>query len=318
MQHASNTALLFPGQGSQELGMGRDIAESSSEAMNLWKRAERISGLPLREIYWEGDVEAMADTRNLQPALTVVNIALWQFLAPRLSASCVAGHSLGEYSALTAASVISPEEALEIVTVRGKLMAEADPDGKGAMAAVLKLPLETVRTIVADIAHETGEVLIIANYNTPGQFVISGTAVAVAEAQSLIKEHKGRAVPLPVSGAFHSPLMASPAQELEKVLNRITWRRPRIPIYCNVTGSAIIDGESLRDIMPRQMTSSVLWIGTITTQWRDGIRNWIEVGPKGVLSKMIKPILAEAGAEEGSWSVRSLGNLEQAELFMAE
>ncbi len=311
----NTTALLFPGQGSQEAGMGRDLAESSKDAMDLWKNAERISGVPLREIYWEGDTEAMADTRNLQPALTVVNMTLYQFLAPHLSAACVAGHSLGEYSALVAAKVISPEDALNIVSIRGQLMAEADPDGKGAMAAILKMPLQTVRDLVDQVAKDTGETLIVANYNTPAQFVISGTKGAVAEAQSRVKELKGRAIPLAVSGAFHSPLMDKAAAELRRALGRVTWRRPQCPIFCNVTGTAIIDGESLADIMPRQMTSSVMWIDTISNQYHSGIRQWIEIGPKGVLCKMVKPILSAANAPE-DYSTQSIGNMEQVEAFL--
>lgn len=316
MKQNDTTAILFPGQGSQEAGMGRDLAEASGEAMNLWKKAERISGLPLREIYWEGDTEAMADTRNLQPGLTVVNLALWQHVAPRMNAGCVAGHSLGEYSALAAAGVLSAEETLELVSLRGRLMAEADPDGRGGMAAVLKLSLADVRAIVAEVAKQTGEVIIVANYNTPGQFVISGTKDAVTEAGTLVKELKGRAIPLAVTGAFHSPLMAGAAQQLTRALSRVTWQRPRVPVYCNVTGTAVTDGESLREIMPRQMTSSVLWIDTITAQWNAGVRHWVEVGPKGVLGKMIKPILAEAGAPDDAWTISSIGNFEQACAFL--
>lgn len=311
----NTTALLFPGQGSQEAGMGRDLAESSKDAMELWKSAERISNVPLREIYWEGDTEAMANTRNLQPALTVVNMALYQFLAPHLSPACVAGHSLGEYSALVAAKVISPEDALNIVSIRGQLMAEADPEGKGAMAAILKMPLQTVRDLVDQVAKDTGETLIVANYNTPAQFVISGTKGAVAEAQSRVKELKGRAIPLAVSGAFHSPLMDKAAAELRRALNRVTWRRPQTPIFCNVTGTAIVDGESLGDIMPRQMTSSVMWIDTITNQYHSGVRQWIEIGPKGVLGKMVKPILSASNVAD-DYSTLSIGNMEQVEAFL--
>lgn len=142
------TAVLFPGQGSQEPGMGRDVAEASKEAMELWKKAEQISGLPLRAVYWESDDAAlMADTKHLQPALTVVNVTLWQALSGKLSPACAAGHSLGEYSALAAAGSLSPESALELVSLRGKLMADADPDGKGGMAAILKLNREAVNEI---------------------------------------------------------------------------------------------------------------------------------------------------------------------------
>ena len=151
------TAVLFPGQGSQEPGMGRDVAEASKEAMELWKKAEQISGLPLRAVYWESDDAAlMADTKHLQPALTVVNVTLWQALSGKLSPACAAGHSLGEYSALAAAGALSPESTLELVSLRGKLMADADPDGKGGMAAILKLNREAVNEIAKAAAEAVG------------------------------------------------------------------------------------------------------------------------------------------------------------------
>ena len=287
-----STAILFPGQGSQEVGMGRDVAEHLSEAMDLWKKAERSSGLPLREVYWEsGDEALMADTRHLQPALTVVNLSLWMALAPRLHPACAAGHSLGESSALAAAGVLDTESVLELVCLRGRLMAEADPDGRGGMAAVLKMPRAAVEDVARSVAAETGEVLIVANYNTPAQFVLSGSKAAVEAALPLIKERKGRGMPLAVSGAFHSPLMAPAAAEMNKMLSRLTWRKPQFAVYSNVTGTAVTDGESLRELAGRQMISSVLWIDLITNQYRDAVRHWIELGPKGVLSRMVKPIV---------------------------
>lgn len=308
-------ALLFPGQGSQEHGMGRDLADTTSphakEAMELWKMAERISGLPLRSIYWESnDTALMADTRNLQPALTVVNLNLWKVFAAHFSVqpTCTAGHSLGEYSALAAAGVLSLETTLELVTLRGMLMANADSEGNGAMAAVLKLNRETVEDIVRKVQDITGEVLLIANYNTPTQFVISGTRKAVEAASPLIKEHKGRAMPLAVSGAFHSPLMQNAAKELSQSLNKAIWNKPRFPVYSNTTGQAVYDGESLRELASRQMISSVFWIDTIMNQWKGGIRSWYEIGPKGVLSRMIKPILDVLPATE-DFSVQTISSL---------
>lgn len=312
------TAFLFPGQGSQEPGMGRDAAEASPEAMDFWKKAERISGLPLREIYWESaDPALMADTRNLQPALTVVNLNLWRELSPRLSkaglsAACAAGHSLGEYSALAAAGSLAPEVVLELVSLRGSLMADADPEGKGAMAAVLKLDRAGVEAITAQAAQNTGELLSVVNLNTPAQFVISGAKTAVEAALPLVRERKGRAVPLAVSGAFHSPLMEPAARELTAALSKVTWNRPRFPVYCNVTGKAVTDGESLRDLVIRQMTSPVLWIDTIAAQWQDGCRTWVEVGPKGVLSRMVTPILSTLPQTEEArvYTVNSLESID--------
>ncbi len=296
----SNIALLFPGQGAQELGMGRRLAEHSSDAMDLWKKAENISGLPLREIYWEGDDAAMSDTRALQPALTVVNLALWQALVGRFSPTCTAGHSLGEYASLAAAKALSFEKVLELTALRGRLMAEADPNGVGAMAAILKLEQAKVQELALAIADESGEMLRIANYNTPGQFVLSGTKTTIELALARVKEIKGRGIALKVSGAFHSPLMAEAAEELAPVLRKADWSKPIMPVYCNVHGKAVKDAEVLRECMIAQMTSSVQWIDTVQQQWNDGTRAFLEVGPKAVLSKMVAPCLAPITEEKAS------------------
>ncbi len=314
---SDSLALLFPGQGSQEPGMGRDVAEADREAMELWKKAERISGLPLREIYWEGEEAAMADTRALQPALTVVNLSLWSRLARRVKPACTAGHSLGEYSSLAAAGVLSPDATLELVALRGRLMAEADPEGKGTMAALLKLSLADAEQAVAKVKESTGEMLLIANYNTPGQFVASGTRAAIAALQEETKTLKGRAIPLPVSGAFHSPLMDEAARELGKALNKANWSKARFPVYSNVSGKAVTDAGELQALALRQMTSSVRWTEIIANQWQAGIRDFVECGPKGVLSKMVKPNLdglAEPPAPE-SYTSRAVGTLELVESF---
>lgn len=288
-------ALLFPGQGSQEAGMGRAFAEAHTDAMQLWKKAEQYSGLPLRAIYWEGDEADMADTKALQPALTVVNLSTWFDLAPRCTPVATAGHSLGEYSALAAAHVLSVDSVLELTALRGKLMAEADPHGKGAMAAIVKLDQPTVEDIVRQSCEATGETLLIANYNTPAQLVISGTRKAVDHAAALTKERKGRAIMLKVSGAFHSPLMEEAAGELRRVLQKASWNKARFPVYCNVCGTALTEAEALRERMLRQMTSSVQWISTVGHMWQDGVRAFVEVGPKPVLTKMVPPCLGAVG-----------------------
>lgn len=286
-----STAVLFPGQGSQESGMGRDLADSSREAMDLWKQAERVSGLELRSIYWEGDDAAMADTRALQPALTVVNLNLWRVLAGKISPVATAGHSLGEYSSLAAAGVLPVSAVLELVSLRGRLMAEADPEGKGAMAAMLKLSLADAESAVKEVADTTGEMIGIANYNTPGQYVASGTKAAIAALQETVKARKGRALPLPVSGAFHSPLMREAAAEMAKALEKTSWSPAKFAVYPNVTGKGTTDMRELKSLLLDQMTSSVRWIDTISSQYADGVRRFVECGPKGVLSKMVKPIL---------------------------
>jgi [acyl-carrier-protein] S-malonyltransferase len=319
-------ALLFPGQGSQEPGMGRDAAEALPSAMELWKKAERISAAPLRELYWEsGDERLMADTGNLQPALTVVNLSLWLAVASRVRPACAAGHSLGEYSALAAAGVLAIDDVLSLVCLRGRLMAEADPEGRGGMAAVLKLSRTEVEELAAGVAAATGEVLCVANYNTPAQFVLSGTKAAIAVALAAVRERKGRGVPLAVSGAFHTPLLETAAGKFAGALRAMTWSAPRFAVYSNVTGAPVTDGESLRELAARQMTSPVLWLDGIAGQYRAGVRHWVEVGPGGVLSRMIPPILApvsapaseKAAAGPDAPRVDSLDSLEAVRHFSA-
>lgn len=316
----SNTAILFPGQGAQERGMGREAAEADNFSMELWKKAERISGRPLREIYWEGDEAAMADTASLQPALTVVCLTLWGKLSGRVKPKAAAGHSLGEYSALAAAGVLSLDDTLNMVTLRGRLMAEADPGHLGSMSAVLKINREDTESIVREVAESSGEIIVAANYNTPSQLIISGTAKALEIAAAKVKEKKGRVLPLRVSGAFHSPLVAEANKELSLALKKAVWGKPRFAVYSNVRGMAIFDGESLREAMLEQMASPVRWTELIRAQWQDGIRKWLEIGPKEVLSKMVKPNLegfAPVSGEEldKSISTENISDLSQVEVF---
>ena len=281
--------LLFPGQGSQMPGMGRDVAEAHSEAMNVWKKAESISGLGLREIFWEGDEAAMSDTRALQVALTVVNCNLWAQMAGRVQPLGAAGHSLGEFSALAAAGILPLDDVLAITSLRGRLMAEADPDGKGGMCAIVKMAEEQVQALVHEAATESGELLITANFNTPAQFVISGTTKAIALATEKAKAAKGRAIPLKVSGAFHSPLMAEANAELAPMLDKAHWANGKFPVYCNATGQPVQDADSARANMLKQMVSPVRWIECVRAQYAAGARLWLELGPKAVLGKMVAP-----------------------------
>lgn len=309
------TAILFPGQGSQEPGMGRDLAETSREAMDLWKQAERASGLDLRAIYWEGETGAMADTRALQPALTVVNLNLWRILSTKTLPGATAGHSLGEYSSLAVAGALSINAVLELVSLRGRLMAEADPEGKGTMAAILKLSQADAESAVAEVAESTGEIIGIANYNTPGQYVVSGAKGAIAALQDAVKAKKGRALPLPVSGAFHSPLMREAATEMAKALEKASWSPAKFSVYPNVTGKATTDQRELKELLLKQMTASVRWIDIIANQYADGVRQFLECGPKGVLSKMVKPILDAQAIDPETYTAVAVGNAEQAEAF---
>ena len=301
------TAILFPGQGSQEPGMGRDAAERFPEAMELWTRAEAESGLPLREIYWDGGDGDMADTRALQPALTAANLSLWLAARAKVSSSATAGHSLGEYASLAAAGVLSATDALRAVSLRGRLMAEAGGEGQG-MAAVVKLDQSAVETIVADAARATGRELRIANYNSPAQFVISGEQPALDHAAEAVKAAKGRAIPLAVSGAFHSPLIQEAADEFAAFLAGLDWRAPAFPVYHNATALPEPDASGILPVMQRQMTSSVLWIQTLAALYGAGVRRFVEVGPKGVLAKLLGPNLKASGDD---WTGEGAGGLEQ-------
>lgn len=285
-------AVLFPGQGSQVKDMGRDLAENDSEYMYWWVKAEEASQLPLREIYWDGTDKDMADTRALQPALTVVNLTLWMHAVKSIKPGGFAGHSLGEYTALAAAKVLSPEDTLKLVSLRGRLMAEAGGDDQG-MAALLKMTLEGAEEVVAAAKEESGAELLVANYNTPAQYVISGSKSALDVAARLVKEKKGRAIPLPVSGAFHSPLIQEAADEFAAQLKKADWNTPATPVYFNVTAAAEADPAAVMDIMCRQMISSVRWTEITRNMYKDGGRSFIEVGPKGVLSKMVGQNLKE-------------------------
>jgi len=305
----TRTAILFPGQGSQEPGMGRDVAETLGEAMDLWILAEKESGLPLRDIYWDGASGDMADTRALQPALTVTNLSLWMAAKTRLAPAAAAGHSLGEFAALAAGGALDGRDAIRAVCLRGRLMAEAGGEGHG-MAAVVKLDQAAVEGIVEQAAADTGGELRIANYNSPGQFVISGEGEPLAAAAALVKEAKGRAIPLAVSGAFHSPLIHEAADEFAAFLAGLSWKVPAFPVYHNATALPEPDPSGILPVMQRQMTSSVLWVQTLQALWLAGVRHFVEIGPKNVLTRLLAPNLADL-AGDTRWTSANAGSLEQ-------
>jgi [acyl-carrier-protein] S-malonyltransferase len=307
----TSAAVLFPGQGSQEKGMGRDVAERYPEAMELWKLAEVVSGSPLREIYWDGEDQAMAETRFLQPALLVTGYNLWSCASSWLRPSSFAGHSVGEYTALAAAGVLDIREAIELISLRGRLMSEAGKDQSGQMAAILKLAQAEVEEIVSRACAESGQELCVANFNSPAQLVISGAEEALDCALELCREKKGRGVRLPVSGAFHSGLMEEASRELARMMDRYDWKDAAVPVHLNVTSRPEDRAEQILATMKLQMRSPVLWTQLVEDQLGRGVQTWLEFGPKGVLTKLVRHILKETPGDWRAESVDSLEALEQ-------
>ena len=284
------TAFLFPGQGSQYVGMGKEIHDQYPAAREVFERAETLLDLPLRKLCFEGPLEELTLTRNLQPAVTAVNLAALAVLEDLgFRPTAVAGHSLGEYSALYAARVLSLEDTLKLVKVRGAFMDQAAQKHPGAMAAVMGLSSEQLDSILAGLQPQGA--IGAANFNTPEQTVISGSRPLVEEACRLVAEQGGKAVPLAVSGAWHSPLMREALEFFQEVLASVLFQPSQCPIYLNVTGKPVHDPGQIKEIMGRQMGSSVRWVNIVQQMREDGLTRFLEVGPKKVLLGLVKKCL---------------------------
>jgi len=302
-------ALVFPGQGSQAVGMGRDAYEHHEGAKRLFERADEVLGYSLSGIIFDGPQDLLKKTYHTQPALLTVSLALFEvFREKGIAADYVAGHSLGEYSALVAAGALSFDEAVTVVRKRGELMEQAVPDGKGAMAAVLGADRDALAELCGRVAKE-GHIVELANLNCPGQIVVSGSREGVAAVAERAKEAGARkAVPLEVSGPFHSSLMKPAAERFADVLEKVSFRTASVPVVCNVTARPETDPHRIRSLLIEQIYSPVLWEDSIAWMVSQGVDTFVEIGSGTVLSGLIKKI------DRGVRAV-SLSNLETIEQF---
>ncbi len=294
-------ALIFPGQGSQYVGMGRDLYVSSPAARAVLDEADRAWQGQLKPLVFDGPAEKLTETANAQPALFVMSMACWAALREALPGDAlgqpayVAGHSLGEYSALAVAGAFSFATGLELVRERGEAMRAAGEASPGSMAAILGLEAEAVASICQEAAAHCGEPVVPANDNAPGQIVISGTRQAV-EAAAEIARHRGarRVVPLAISIASHSPLMQPASARFAPVLRRATLHPPRIPVIANRDARPLTTVDEVLSELEGQLTSPVRWTETVRFLSGQGITAFVEVGPKDVLTGLVRRISPEA------------------------
>jgi [acyl-carrier-protein] S-malonyltransferase len=288
----SKTAFLFPGQGSQSVGMGRDLAAAFPIARQTFEEANDALGFDLAELCFRGPEEQLRLTEFTQPAIFTVSVAALRVLAAAgATADYFAGHSLGEYSANVAAGAIEFAAAARTVRRRGQLMQEAVPAGQGAMAAILGMPLDTVIAVCQEASREVGAPVEPANMNTPEQTVISGAAVAVERAIALAKERGARrAVLLQVSAPFHCSLMQPAQDALAPVLETLRFLPAKVPVVVNVDAALVSEADALRDALVRQVTGAVRWTQSMQLLIAEGVTNFVEVGPGKVLSGLLRQI----------------------------
>ncbi len=302
------TAFVFPGQGSQYIGMGREIAEAFQGAGDIFTQLDDICERAVSRLCFEGPMEELTLTVNLQPAVTAVNlVCLMALNKSGVNSSVSAGHSLGEYAALTSAGVITAYDALKLVKKRGELMHREAQANPGAMAAVVGMEIDRVRDITARASNKG--VIAVANHNSAQQIVITGQREPLAFAADLVKEEGGKVIPLKVSGAWHCYLMKNAVEDLRRFMEDISFSRPKTPVLFNATAGSEEDPEKIKDIMARQLISPVKWYDIVLRMLEDGVTSFVEVGPKKVLSGLLNKIIP-AESEAKVYNVQDIKTLD--------
>jgi len=290
---AEKIAFLFPGQGSQTVGMGRALAEADEEIAALFRRADEVLGYGLTDIMFNGPQETLQLTENTQPALVATAMGVLHLIRKNtdVSPDFVAGHSLGEYAAICAAGGFPFEDAVRLVKLRGRAMQEAVPVGQGAMAAMLNISVEDVEACCREASESLDQVCVPANYNTPGQIVISGHKEAVEKAVEIAgKKGSGRCIMLPVSAPFHCPLMQPAADRMKAALEETTIEDLAVPLVANVTADVVTEGDTIRELLVEQVTGAVRWEDSIRRMLDLGVDTFLEVGTGKVLTGMMRRI----------------------------
>lgn len=286
------TAIIFPGQGSQFIGMGKEFLESDSDARDLMKMAESKSGFPLEKLCQEGPMEDLTRVVHLQPAITVTNLICWQALKkalPGFQPAFVGGHSLGEYSALHASGAVTAEDCMALVTRRGELMEREGSEHPGGMRAVLGMTVDEIDLLLE--SYPGSGIVVVANHNCEKQIVVSGDMEGLDGFSEACSEKGAKVIPLNVSVANHSPLVSGAVEDFASFMGEIDFSRPSIPVVFNVTADLEGDPGTIRSIMARQIASRVRWLESVTRMFNDGVEVFVEAGPKNVLTGMMRKIL---------------------------